>query len=30
VANLVRSKTIVFDDATISVAFGLCWDGVKA
>lgn len=30
VANLVRSKTITFDDATINAAFGLCWDGVKA
>ena len=30
VANLVRSETIVLDDATINAAFGLCWDGVKA
>jgi TetR/AcrR family transcriptional repressor of multidrug resistance operon len=30
VANLVRNKTVVFDDATINTAFSLCWDGVKA
>jgi len=30
VANLVRSNTIVFDEATTNMAFSLCWDGVRA
>jgi TetR/AcrR family transcriptional regulator, multidrug resistance operon repressor len=30
VANLIRTKVVDFDDATINTAFGLCWDGVRA